>query len=295
MSIKGLTKATRAKALEVGMTKVESTGVFCGDAIKTGGSYVVVRKAREGKGEVVTDVDVTCRIEVKRDLTPWDRAVHDAAATLVAAGNRWLTANMIYRTMTGRDRRCSHEVEAEIEASLRLMSQTDIVIDATKEAHMRGIPARTLRFTGALLPIDKIEREEDDTESRETYYRVLRQSPLYDYTVILTHQKRDVPLQLLDTPIDNSVRSMTLQDWLLHEIVIREWDRTKRKNPVTTAALYDLTGAGDKRSRQHAREKVERLLDFWTAEKLISGWEPVKKDRTVTGYKIRFAGKPEAL
>lgn len=290
MSFKGLAKEKMPQALEAGMTKIEHKAVFSGKMLAKGGLEVMVREAstKPRKPAIYTKVEAVCKVKTNRDLSQWDRAVHDAVATLYAAGNSWTTAGMVYKIMTGKDRKPVPEVEEAIRKSVELMGETTVTIDAEAEAEMRGKPS-CARFEGRLLAVDKVT-----TDGGVVYYRMLRQSPLYDYTV-MTGQIERPALKALAAPLDGSVATTRLQTMMLHEVLIRKRKPVLRRDPIPTERIYEATGADTKRRRQEARHKVRQLLDAWTVSGLVGEWSEAVKNGTVTGYMVGFTAKPGTL
>ena len=114
-----------------------------------------------------------------KELSMYDREVHDAIATLCVEGeNRWITPQMIYQTMTGDPEARLHPRQTEaINNSVTKMMHSYILIDATREAQAFGFD--NFQYDGSLIPAERVTV----TLNGNTVVGIhlLRIPPLYEY------------------------------------------------------------------------------------------------------------------
>lgn len=79
--------------------------------------------------------DNAIQISGEKELTPYDREVHDALVTLyVDGGNEYITPQMIYRAMTGNpEAKLMPKQREAINNSLNKLMYSRLIINASKE------------------------------------------------------------------------------------------------------------------------------------------------------------------
>ena len=95
---------------------------------------------RKSKKEILSFVrldysDNAIQISGKKELTQYDREVHDALITLyIDGGNEYITPQMIYKAMTGNPKTTLTQKQQEaISNSLNKLMYSRLIINASKE------------------------------------------------------------------------------------------------------------------------------------------------------------------
>ena len=220
-------------------------------------------------------------------LTGEDLDVHDAIITLWYFGNRTMTYDMIYRAMTGKmtGKICvSDEIYEQIDRALRKFGG---------------------RVTMQFHKADGKDRYDFEADEPIIFFRrcsltvngkrVERAIEVVYEPVFLRWGKanrneidtRDI--KLLDVPkLNNGKESAAIRRILLNRIVKmrREFEVVKKgkaelplnRRRIRYDYLYGELGLDDpdKDKRKLIKQKVDRILDYWTEKDLIAGYEHVR-------------------
>ena len=230
-------------------------------------------------------------------LTDKDYSVHDAICTLLAAGNRVMSYDMIYRAMTGK-------VTGKIELTDEALKTIDTALDK-----FRG--NFKLRYT----PKDNDEVADNYDEPLVTFQRLTRETKINGKIVkggirIPDDTKFDPPLlrwarknrseidtrdiTLLDVPrLNNGDESFTLKMCLYRRLIAMKniFERKKGKHFELTLnertirydyvyAALGLSGENMTKDKRHdLKDKIERCLSYWKSKGFIADYNH-KKDKS---------------
>lgn len=229
------------------------------------------------------------------ELTERDYNVHDAIITLISAGNRTMSYDMIYRAMTG------------------IMDSKIRVPDDAKDA----IDDALDKFKGKFIL--EYEHEDQDGKTVRDYYneplvsfqQVTRKinGKLVEGAIIIPDDtKFDPPLlrwarsngneidtrdiTLLNVPrLYNGEESLTIKMCLYRRIITMRnvFERIKKsrselavnERTIRYDYVYEALGLKepDKRKRTLIKDKIDRILKYWTERGFISGYEH-KRDKS---------------
>ncbi len=221
-------------------------------------------------------------------LTGEDLDVHDAIVTLWYNGNRVMTYDMIYRAMTGK-------VKEKIRVSDDIYEQIDKAL-----IKLRGVV--DMKYEGIDQDKNQVVFEADESI---VFFRrkgvkvngqyVARAIEVIDEPVFLRWAKfnrneldtRDI--KLLDVPqLNNGKESAAIRRILLNRIVKmrREFESVRKSRselPENRRHIkYEYIYAElelenpDKAKRNLIKAKIDKCLDYWTKEKLITGYKHVR-------------------
>lgn len=234
----------RAKQIAAAMPTLESNGTpkYYTSPI---GTLANALQANDGKGEVIGGGDIRLPVLFVNDsekevttlvnatlenmdgisitgkpYTEYDRAVHDAAASIYLDRIKnnlppMATAEMIYRTMTHKTdgEKVSPQQKAAVTRSMDKMSTNiQVTFDATNEmlsrkVKLNGQPVTSFKRKGFLLPAEKIEVKAGGTTS--TCYSLLKKPMLLEYGE-LTKQLFTVNGSVLDIQeVDPKTKQLT--------------------------------------------------------------------------------------
>lgn len=145
---------------------------------------------RKSKKEIVSFAhldysDNAIQISGKKVLTPYDKEVHDALVTLyIDGGNKYITPQMIYRTITGnRETKLTQKQQEAISNSLNKLMYSKLVIKAT-DAECKAYGFEKWTYEGTVIQGEK-STVRMNGEVIETYH-LLREPALYTYASLKT-------------------------------------------------------------------------------------------------------------
>lgn len=155
-----------------------------GTLYKENGVEVSIGGRKSGK-EIVNLVrldysDNAIQISGEKELTPYDREVHDALVTLyVDGGNEYITPQMIYKAMTGNpEAKLMPKQQEAISNSLNKLMYSRLIINASKkECKAYGFDEFT--YKGAVIQGEKRTKEVNGVIVE--VYHLLREPALYTY------------------------------------------------------------------------------------------------------------------
>lgn len=128
--------------------------------------------------------DNAIQISGEKELTPYDREVHDALVTLyIDGGNEYITPQMIYRTMTGnREAKLTPKQLEAISDSLNKLMYSKLVIKASDaECKAYGFDKWTYESTVIQGKKKTVIMNGKVIEA----YHLLREPALYTYASLL--------------------------------------------------------------------------------------------------------------
>lgn len=228
----------------------------------------------------------------KKELTAYDREVHDAITTLsVEGGNEYMTVNMIYQTMTGNTRINISQQQAEaISNSITKLMYSRLVIDATEEAKAFGF--EKFKYEGATVPAERVTA----TINGATLdcIHLLRIPPLYDYAN-RKNQIGRVDIRLLDSPINKSEAVITLQGYLYRRILAMKSGLSSTIVYDTIYKQLDVSAASDgalRKKKSKVRGQVKTILDYWKDKSFIAGYVENKRGQEVYSVTVRLKSTP---
>jgi hypothetical protein len=220
------------------------------------------------------ELDNAVQIKGKKELTAYDRMVHDAITTLyVDGGNEYITPQMIYQTMTGKPNAYLNPKQAEeISESLTKCMYTKVTINADEEAKAYGFD--TFRYEGSLISGERVTATLNGNVLECLH--IFREPVLYEYA----NKKNQIgrfDIKLLDSPINKNKEILTLQGYLSRRILSMKGSSNLSKTIVYDTVYKHLkveaASAGALRVKKgKVRQQVKTILDYWKAEGFISGY-----------------------
>lgn len=260
------------------------------------------------KGEVVAETKITINflddenIRLSNNsITEYDKMVHDAICTLYAAGNKLITADMVYRAMNGfvETEKVSDRAIRQIEKSIWKMGSTRIYIDSTEQMRAAGIiDSKRARSVMSEHMINLRELTVIAGGSYKTAYRLLTVPIIYSYSV-MEDQILNIPRELLNTKdvMRSSETIMMIRYHLLRRIETMKQSPADADYTISYESLYALVGSPEERQARAAiRSSTEKLLNNYTKMGYIAGFRRLKQGTVILGVTILLpsAGLPDA-
>lgn len=266
-----------------------------------------------------------------KKLTAFDNAVYNAIADLFYYWHRdnpqkplYITPQEIYRRMNGKQSRDGGAKPSTAQVkricrSIDKMRHIDFYMDISEEIKAHYITLEDERLIGGYIKDYLLNCSEagfyTEQGRRVRGYRINNEPIFYTYQAAKDHVLY-LPFELLDTSaaLSDSENVTEFKLYLLRQIfLMKSGTRSSRK--ILLSTIYSATGIQPpeeriadrtfnseatkqqiiRRTRKADREKIEKLLDAWTAKKWILGYEalnsnnkPVGPRQAVASYEIQL-------
>lgn len=250
---------------------------------------------RKSKKEILSLVrldygDNAIQISGKKELTPYDREVHDALVTLyIDGGNEDITPQMIYRTMTGNPKTTLTQKQQEaISNSLNKLMYSRLIINASKE-ECKAYGFDEFTYESTVIQCEKVTAKVNGVIVG--VYHLLSEPALYTYAN-LKNQICRLDIQLLNSPVNKNEENITLQGYLLRHI--NGIKRSKLSPTILYNTIYkqlDIQASSDgalRKKKLKVRNTVKKILDYLKAHDFIKNYTENSDGQEVTGITISY-------
>ena len=221
-------------------------------------------------------------------LTPYDREVHNAVASLVAAGNICINPYMIFQVLSGNSSDktksgMSPETREKIVKSLNKMRFTNVKINASAEVKAGMILEGTIDSYLIPAKITEVMLNGQVIKDCICLYDTL---PLFNYAN-MKNQIASVDVKMLDTPLANTPENIVLKCYVLKRILSISNEKNNMHDVIRYSTVYEYLGiqAPNKdllnHKRKQIRDKIRKLLNYWKGEKLIKDYREEREGRTL--------------
>lgn len=245
-----------------------------------------------------------------RELTPFDRAVHNAVCSLCHSGIESFTTEQVYRVLVGDaeahfDNKNNKSKEI-IEESLKTLRNRIVGIDFEEEGKYFGISLLTengneiTEVSNYILPLSHVTLLMKNGKKVEAW-NLLSEPPLLSYARI-KRQIETIAMEQLNVPLKLTQENIKLREFLLTRIMLIK-SKTLRNgkmkkhfencNIIRFETIYELFNIDEKdhsskaiNQRRRLRERCEKMLEFWVNEtKMLSNFSSIKEGNII-GYKL---------
>ncbi|MDD3109427.1 MAG: hypothetical protein PHH32_02130 [Eubacteriales bacterium] len=255
---------------------------------------------RTSKKQVTTLASINFnapQLQGLKGLTMYDRSVYNAVCTLyVRGGNEYITPQMIYQVMTGKDESYLNPKQAAaINSSITKFMYGGIYIDATEEVKKHSIGGSLIYDTN-LLHAERVTHNLNGTIT--ACIRIIKTPVLYEYASS-KNQIGSAPIAALATPVNNTGDTQALKTYLLDRVFAMRG--TDPQRDIAYSSIYSAVWGKQPSStkgpqsgysrlkKSRLRESAVKMLDYWTTEKggaLIKGFTEYKRGKTIAGVTI---------
>lgn len=233
-------------------------------------------------------LDSNVQITGVKELTAYDRQVHDAIITLYIEGaNSHITPQMIFQVMTGDPKaRITPRQTKLISNSSSKFLHSKITIDATQDAKAYGFDK--FKYEGNLISGEKVTATLNGTPME--CLRILRTPILYEYA----NKKNQIgrfDIKLLDTPINKNEEVIILQGYLFRRIL-----SIKGSSKLSHKILYEtvfkqinMTTSSDgalRKKKLVVRKHVKSILNYWKEKNFIKDYKETPKGQEIVSLSI---------
>lgn len=247
----------------------------------------------ENKSKSVTtscfiSYDESVVLDKSKPFTEYDRAVYNAITSHFVAGNTVFSAAMVYRAMAGNNsKNPSPQQIGAVTRSITKMGGMRIKIDASSEFIKRGLlkegdewvrDEQLLYYT-----LDRVTINGKKAEA----YTLIKGPILYSYAATIK-QLITVPIQVLDTPSDNTEKTINMKNYLIRRIEgIRNPHNKLKSNSILLSKLYELTNARNNTEYTRVRKQCNIMLDYWVSSGFIKDFKFLKQKRTIYAIEVQ--------
>ncbi len=287
-----LTVRTKYPGSFITPTDKESWHIFSGD-YASGDQWRLDVGQRGGKKQITSFVTVdfeklngSVQIRGRKELVPYDRAVHDAIITLfVDGGNEYITPQMIYQVIAGNPKARLTAKQAEaISDSITKCMYSRVIIDGSEVAAAYGF--EKFKYDGSLIVGERVTATLNGTVLECLH--LLRKPILYEYAD-KKNQIGRFDIKLLNSPINKTEETITLQDYLYRRILSMKGSSSLSKTIVyeTVYNQIEIKAASDgalRKKKSKVRGQIKSILDFWKQEGFILGY--VENTRKTEIYSV---------
>ena len=253
--------------------------------------------SRKTKKEILSMVsldfsDRAIQITGRKELTPYDREVHDALVTLYIDGeNDYITPQMIYRAMTGnKDAKLNPKQQETISNSLNKLMYSRLVIKASKE-ECQAYGFDKFTYEGTVIQGEKVTATVNGVSVIEVYH-LLKEPVLYTYAAKKDQIGR-LDIKLLNSPVNKNEENITLQSYLYRRILA-----IKASGKLSPTIVYDtvfkqldIQAASDgalRKKKLIVRNTVKKILDYWKQQGFITGYVENSRKTEIVSVTIRY-------
>lgn len=252
--------------------------------------------SRKSKKEILSAANLNFddrRIQItgKKELTSYDREVHDAIVTLyVGEGNEYITPQMIYRTMTGnKNIRLMPKQKNTIINSIEKMMYSRIKIVASQqECEAYGFDE--FSYDGALLFAEKLTATLNNNILEA--YHLLRE-PVFYTCANKKNQIERLNIKLLDSPVNKNKENIILQGYLYRRILAMK--NSKKMKPVivydTVYKYLDIQAVSEaslRNKKAKIRKTIKKILDYWKEQNFITSYAENNCKNEIVSITIRY-------
>lgn len=281
------------------------------------GTLTLVVSGKKAKKEIVTRCLLSyegdkVKLQGQRPFTEFKRTLYNGIVSLYVDGDEShiMTPAMIYRAANGITDGTdpSAGMKAAITRAVNEMRFITAEIDFTDEAKMYRADVDNCYVKDTILDV----RELSVSISGKPYTAFYVKQPplLYEYAQV-SKQIASLPPHLLDIRqvpknkagkietgkapggrISNNDRRMAVKSYLLRRIYDMQHDPTLSRNIIFDTMNDEIATESDKtftaKEQRNIREYIPQVLDYWTHQNFIKGYEPVKGGNKIRGYAIKI-------
>lgn len=263
-------------------TKDKVSDLLTRDFFAEGGEQFLRMESRQSAKPITTRVTFSYEgvdILSNKGFTAFDREVHDAIVSLFIAGNKFITPSMVFRTMAGKTNSeyINPEKIEEIRRSIEKCLFSKLTIDASQE--LTAYKDLQATYSGALIAAESMTVTMNG--QRVTAYRLLTTPILYRYAAG-KNQIAQVPIELLNTPLNKTNDVIVLQGYLIRRIEAIKNPKAKISNTILYETIYKTMSAeaATKQKKDKIRKECKAILDYWVKMGYIVSYEETTKGKS---------------
>ena len=206
-------------------------------------------------------------VTISRKLEPFDKRVYLAVSALYNAGNSIITIDQIYRAMGYKDNAIPNDHDKEkIGDSLTKMAAAHLYLDNSAEA--RAYKYDKFKYSASLLPMERVDGIINGKAVNSAIH-LFREPPIISFAKG-RKQITTIDKKLLETPVSKTSQNLLIEDYLIERISHAKTGRQPSK--ILYSSLYKEAGIKEKKQRQRAKEKLDKILGHYVKCGYIKGY-----------------------
>lgn len=229
--------------------------------------------------------------EIAKKLTPFDRLVYGATAAVQGQNGDVMSISQIHRAM-GNSSDPNNRQKKKIHDSIVKMNAAHISLDCTEERQAYNNNA-FIDYYGSLYPME-MQRAYINGQLVEGAIHLLREElPLMSVAKGRNHQLEEVPIELLDSKLNQTDPNIAMQFYVLETILRLKNGKRATRNKILYSTLYEKMGANTDKKKQRAKQAFFKYLDELIAKGFITAYkEETTKSTGETGVKFEWNKPP---
>ena len=157
------------------------------------------------------------------------------------------------------------------------MSKAWLYLNNESEAAQYDYPKFV--YDASLLPMERVTAySTDNGQIIDAAIHLFREPPLMTFARE-RKQCTTIRLKLLNSPLNKTAANMELEDYLIEQIA--RIKKGSRSNKMLYKTIYENTNITEKKQRQRAPAKIEKLLAHYKACEYIKGFRTTKDGITI--------------
>lgn len=283
-----------------GISKVSDTIT---EIVADGEPYTLLVGGKN-EGQVKTQIALSYEDEgmaISKPMAAYDREVHNAVATLWAAGNATITLRQVYAAMTGSKSAPAPTAIKAIEFSLDKQRRTFVRLDYSEE--LRG---KTAEFDGETVTADQCHYEAYMLNADKvtvltakgnevTGYQIARPPILYQHD-LTTKQIISYPQSLLEATAkvaSNTETNISMRSYLIRRIKTMSRKGSRLSKQIRYETVFEAIGRQPETRKAKAAmvKTICSYLNAFIGQGLISGWEEYEQGSSHEKVGVTIATK----
>lgn len=198
-------------------------------------------------------------------MNAYDKRVNTSAFALYNAGNEFMTAGQIFRTMGGKGHPRTEKFQP-LKNSIEKMAMVRININNEKEATKYKYPTFQ-RFGANLLACSYEETVELNSGKSNYCLHMLEMPPLMKYAIEHNQVTTYTPEQF-QMPLSMTEMNCAIDDYFRYRIA-RASSKTVK---ILLKTLFEYCNIITRIDRHRAKQKITTFLNFYTEVKLVQDY-----------------------
>ena len=252
----------------------------------------IVLSGKKSRKQIDVKVSLSLIEEVLKDIstsmTPYDARVYYSILSLYLVGNEYISSNMIYQSMVGRDAKTTPNQADGINKSIQKFMGIIIKINHTEEMNARGHKGK-YEIIENLLYARVAKRNLNGVVT--DCIQILARPALYRYANT-NDQIGRVPMKSLAAPLNYTSLKLALNEYLLKRIYAMKGKTAERRISYETMyqiMLEDQASEATRKDTKKLRDDTDNMLEYWATKEggnLIKGYSKYPEGKRAKGILI---------
>ena len=209
-------------------------------------------------------------------MNAYDKRVNTSAFALYNAGNEYMTAGQIFRTMGGKGHKELERYD-KLKTSIEKMAMVRININNEQESIRYKYP--TFQRYGANLLACSYEETVELSSGKSNYcLHMLEIPPLMKYAIVHTQVTTYTPEQF-QMPLSMTEMNCAIDDYFRYRIARSSGSTVK----ILLKTLFEYCNISTRNDRRYAKQRFDKFLSFYAEVKLIQDYT-IKLDTNEDDY-----------